>query len=258
MDTTATSSTPPRKPSTRLPLIGMAVAVGIVATACSPVDIEIGLGTDGSGVAETVTFEVGSFDRIQADSVFDVDVDVTVEGGAHSVELTVDDNLVDEILVEVEDGQLILTLDGGNLSFDVGPTVTITMPELTGVSVDGAADITVDGLDTERFDLEVDDAASATVDGRADDINLTLAGAARAEISGAVDSVEIASSGASSADLTGLNIDILRLAASGSASVSFGNVDTAVGEVSGSASATFENLDSSQIETSGVASVVNG
>ncbi|MEM7274873.1 MAG: head GIN domain-containing protein [Actinomycetota bacterium] len=251
---TSTARAGSTRPAQRRLGVGViAIAAGLATTACTAT---FDFGTDGSGVAETITFDLADFDQVEVGGVFDVDI--TVQDGPQSVELTVDDNLVDRIEATVDDGRLRLDISDGSTNFDIGPTVTISVPSLAAIDAGGASDVTIEGLDSDRFELALDGASDLVVDGRAGRLVAEVSGASKLTASGTTDTVTLDVDGAAGADLTQLTAEEVELAVSGAASVELGTVDTVIGEASGASSVAIDEADTVAVSTSGVASVETG
>jgi hypothetical protein len=154
-----------------------------------------GCGLRGSGVAATETREIASFDAIGIDGGFILIAHVD-PAAAQRVELRGDDNIVPEVVTTVTDGKLELTIDHWLVRPQLDMTVEVRVPSLSAISVSGAADMRVDGLHGERFELAV-------------------SGASSSKLSGTIDHFEVESSGANTLDASELHAKVVKIGVSG-------------------------------------------
>lgn len=176
-------------------------------------------GEQGSGNLMTESRDVDTFTSIEASGA--INVVLTVDPATtHSVTVTYDDNILDNVVTLVTDDTLVLELNGSlNLTGNADRMVMVTMPGLAVLDASGASEVQASGSasaykldasgasqmdlrDLEALDIDVD------VSG-ASDVDLFATGTVRGEVSGASDvkvygkpiSVLIDSSGASSVDI---------------------------------------------------------
>jgi hypothetical protein len=154
-----------------------------------------GCGLRGSGVEATETRELESFDAIEIDGGFILIVHVD-PAATQRVELRGDDNIVPEVVTTVSDSQLELTIDHWLVRPKLDTTVEVWVPSLSEITVSGAADMRVDGLHGERFELAV-------------------SGASTSKLSGTIDHFEVDSSGANTLDASELHAKVVKIAVSG-------------------------------------------
>jgi hypothetical protein len=154
-----------------------------------------GCGLKGSGVEATETRELASFDAIEIDGGFIlvVHVDPAVN---QRVDVRGDDNIVPEVVATVSDGELELTIDQWLVRPKLDTTIEVWVPSLSAIKVSGAADMRVDGLHGERFELAV-------------------SGASTSKLSGTIDHFEVDSSGANTLDARELHAKVVKIAVSG-------------------------------------------
>ncbi len=172
----------------RTPLVVLALA----SFACHAARGE----TEGSGVARTEPRTVGDFTGVAAAGAVRLAVSV---GGATSVAVTADDNVVPLIRTRVVDGQL--SIDAVRRYAPKTPvTITITTPSLTALAISGATTAEARGVSGAR-------------------LAVVLSGASKAVLAGSASSLELAASGDSSLDAAGLAADEARVVVSGSSAV---------------------------------------
>lgn len=157
-----------------------------------------GCGLKGSGTPHTEVREVETFDAIEIGGTFDlvVHIDPSVE---QKLEVSGDDNIVPVIETDVRGGTLEVGIDGVSLVRPKTPMkIEVWTPALDAVEVAGSADVDIEGLHGERFELEVAGAADADLSGSVERFELDVAGSgdvsARA-LEAAIVEIDIAGSG---------------------------------------------------------------
>lgn len=149
-------------------------------------------GIEGSGKMETRTFDLDTFDKIGIGGAFDLHVSF---GDQQKVEVTIDDNLWDNLEIDVKNKELELDWDK-SCSPDGDCKVEITVRNLAEVSIHGAADVDINDFDGDFF-------------------GYYLSGAGDLEMNGKVDKLEIKVSGAGSADTKDLKAKHVNISVSG-------------------------------------------
>ena len=171
-----------------------AVALGLALHACLCAAPAI----EGSGVSATEARPVGDFDRVVVEGAVTLDLRV---GGEPSCTVTTDDNLLRLVDTEVRDGALHIVTTA-----PVAPRTTlsvlVTTPALAALTIrgaaegfvrdaageklevraNGAADLTVEGLEVDRLEVRLNGAGELTAAGRADAIDIQVAGAGTAAL----------------------------------------------------------------------------
>jgi hypothetical protein len=157
-----------------------------------------------SGERSTLTPALADFAGIEASGRWDLTV---ARGDAWRVELDVPVELVERIEARVEDGRLVLGLEGWR--GDCGDSdrcrmnARITLPELREVRLSGATTVDFSGFDGERLTIETSGASE--IDGRSsryDELDLTTSGAGDVDLDEVpVTNAEVSVSGAGSIEL---------------------------------------------------------
>lgn len=146
----------------------------------------------GSGVITTQTYPLDAFDafRLQGGSTVRF-----VQSDVYEVNVQIDDNLIDLLNIDVEDGRLTI---GSDYDFrtKISPVIEVRSPSLRRIQIEGAASFekgdpltasnlqaifsgAVDGelqLDTDRATVDVSGAATIRIIGRADDFEIGISG----------------------------------------------------------------------------------
>jgi hypothetical protein len=192
-------------------------ALALLFTACDDIG-SIG-GEKGSGNLATETREVAAFSELDISSAVNVDLTVDASVG-HSVTVTYDDNLLDNLVTRVAGDTLVIEFQGSvNLTGGADRSVAVTMPAVTSIDVSGASSVTATGstasyrLDAsgasqvdlrnlEVVDAEIDVSGASNVDVFATGtVSGSASGASDVTISGKPASVLVDSSGASNVDI---------------------------------------------------------
>jgi hypothetical protein len=156
-----------------------------------------------SGERGTLTPALADFAGVEASGLWDLTV---VRGDARRVELDVPVELVDRIEARVEDGRLVLDLEGRSWMGGCGfgdrcrMKANITSPELRDIRLSGATTVDFSGFD--GAELAVALSGAGKIDGsssRYDELDLTMSGAGAANLENVtVTNAEVSVSGAGS------------------------------------------------------------
>jgi hypothetical protein len=209
----------------------------------------------GSGTPETTQYEYTGFSGVRVDAAFDVTV---TREDDFAVSVTVDDNIVEHLRVEVDGDTLRIGLDDGYTYNDATLTATVTMPSLSALEVSGAAKADVSGFASgDPLDLGASGGGSVVLSGtRAGQVALAVSGGA--DVTGQLEAQEIGgeASGAGLVTLEGM-ATTLRLEASGAGELELGEttVQDADLQLSGGATATVRVTGTLNVEASGGATL---
>lgn len=234
----------------RFAVVGLGGLAAIAATACN---IELGIGEEGSGVAMTTSYDLADFDEIDISSAFSAEI--TVVDGPPSVEVTLDDNLFDDIVVKVDDDELEVKFKSGNFDLEVPPTVVISLPELTELEVSGASEAVVVGLDESELKVEVSGASAVDLDGTAQRLIVDNSGASSLIVTGRFTDVDLDVSGAGNADFSSAEVSTAKVDLSGSSNAEFDEIGSVDGELSGASNLDVPNGISVDVDSSGASEI---
>jgi len=152
----------------------------------------------GSGNLNTQEFNFSDFTRVEAGSAFQVEI---AQSDTYSISITADDNLFDSIQVSKEGETLKIGLKRAIPSFRT-LKAEITMPDLYGLKLSGAARGTVEGFSSSHdFILDLSGASKVTGDITAGDADFDVSGAGTVQLQGSASDLAIAASGASRVEL---------------------------------------------------------
>lgn len=152
------------------------------------------------------TFLVTGFERVRVDGPFTVEI---VRGPVHA-SAEGDSKLLDRLDIHVDGTTLVVGAgaEGWNLARGEttgSPTITLTVPALRGVLVNGGGQVKVEDMRGSRVDIALSGAGTITVGTlTADDLNLTLTGSGTISAGGTARRARIRSNGAGSIDASKL------------------------------------------------------
>jgi hypothetical protein len=196
--------------------------------ACSLINIgpNIGPGVSGSGNLKTETRPVSGFDRVAFSGVGQLSI---TQGEAESLEVEADDNLLQYLKTEVQDGTLTISISDAPTG-GIRPTqeihYTLVVKELTYLEVSGAGSAELGDLTT--TDLVVDASGAGNirfgkVTATSLDVTASGAGSVRiADLQSELFAVEL--SGAGNMEVAG-KVDRLKLEISGAGSIKAGDLE---------------------------------
>ena len=103
-------------------------------------------------------------------------MDVIISAGeSQNVEITTDSDYIVRVETHVDDGTLYISQEGRWRNR--GVDIEISVRSLDGISIEGAADIDVTGIDSDRFELGIDGAGDITLEGTCGSIEIEINGA---------------------------------------------------------------------------------
>jgi hypothetical protein len=127
----------------------------------------------GSGVARTDQRDVEKFEELSL--MGGMDAVVTI-GDQQSVTIEADDNVLPIIETKVEDGKLIV-VPTENYRAKTPVKLTITVPQLKGVAINGSGDVDVNGLNgASSFAVAINGSGDVTAKGTADAVSVAVRG----------------------------------------------------------------------------------
>ena len=149
----------------------------------------------GSGVAASESRAVPAFTSVEVRGSADV---VAQVGGATSLEVVGDDNLLQYVTTEVEDGKLVIAMESGIYDFDVDLVVTLSTPRLEGLSILGSSDCDLSGLSGGDLALAISGSGDVRASGSVETLEVSIRGSGDMrleELQARTASVSIAGSG---------------------------------------------------------------
>ncbi len=167
----------------------------LLLNACSVIGFDV---TRGSGELTTETRAVSGFDSVQIDGAGEL---IIMQGDSESLEIRAEDNIIGELTSEVMDSTLVLGYRDSFLRNTIIPTeritYTLTLVDLSEVTINGAADMEIDVLETEAFSLNINGAGQISIDQlMADSLIVQISGTTTIEVAGEVAEQSITIDGA--------------------------------------------------------------
>jgi hypothetical protein len=224
--------------------------LGLLAVAASSCGL---LGEEGSGVLVTRRIEVpAEIERVEIGDAFRATI--RVGSAAPSGDVTIDDNLLDRLRVEVDGDTLAIDLDGSVRGATLRAEIGVIRLRQIGVSgatsarvegqvtddltveASGASEVEIGTVELDELFLDVSGASQVAIDGSAGQVRADVSGASGVSLYGVeADEVAVDVSGASDAEVT--VSDRLEAQASGASSVRYrGEPDRVISDESGASS----------------------
>jgi len=155
----------------------------LLLSACSIVGFNM---TRGSGTLTTQSRDVSSFDAVQINGAGEL---LIIQGETESLEIQAEDNIIDELTSDVQENTLVLGYRDSFLRNTIIPTeritYTLTMTELSQVTINGAASMDIDSLETGSLALIINGAGNISINQLlADNLNVEISGTTTIEIGG--------------------------------------------------------------------------
>jgi hypothetical protein len=133
----------------------------------------------GSGNRQTQKREVASFTSISTNGAFHIEV---VAQKSLALEIEADDNILPLVKMEVSNNVLHIKPDK-NYSVREPIIIRIAVPNLEGVSSNGAGKIDVAGLNNEKFEIDLNGATAIRVSGETKLVDIDTNGAGNIDTS---------------------------------------------------------------------------
>jgi hypothetical protein len=208
----------------------------------------------GSGNLVTEDFDITGFDKVDVSHAFTVDIS---QGDTFSVVASIDDNLVEYLEVEKRGSTLRIGLEPRCNCISTHGTAEVTMPELTGLELSGASNVTITGFASAMaFDVDVSGASSLRGDIEAGDARFEVSGASQVTLSGSAQEATIDASGGSNVDLADFAVADANVDSSGASTVTVNPGGTLNANASGASRVYYLGSPTlGTVETSGASSV---
>ena len=136
-----------------------------------------GRGIEGSGELVTRELNLDEFDQIDIGGAFDLHVTF---GDHQMVQVTIDDNLWDNLEATVSGGELELDWKK-SCQPDRNCHIELVVRSLEQVSIHGAGDVGIENFRGDSFEYHLSGAGDLTMDGQVDDLKIRVSGAGNAD-----------------------------------------------------------------------------
>jgi hypothetical protein len=137
----------------------------------------------GSGVTATQARSVPAFTRVDLAGANNVIVRV---GARRSVTVHADDNLLGRVTTRVRSGRLVIGPTPGNLSAKSPMFVAVSLPSLDALTLRGAGNISVTGIDSRRFTVALSGSGNVEATGTTTQLRVTISGQGNAVLRGLI------------------------------------------------------------------------
>jgi hypothetical protein len=164
-------------------------------------------GLIGSGNLETEAYAFTNFTEVEVGSAFEFEIK---QSSSYSINVTADDNVIDHVQVSQDGQTLTIRLRRFIYFGSVTLRASVTLPQLSGLTVSGASHGTVsDFSSTEDLDITISGASRLTGDITAGDVAIDVSGASMFTGDVTADDVAFDISGASTIQLDGSANDMV-------------------------------------------------
>lgn len=150
----------------------------------------------GSGTFKTEERTLGEFTGISICCCFDLDVKC---GEKQKVVISCDDNLMQYIITEVK-GDTLKIYSKESLKPKVRSKITISAASLNDIDLSGSSDILVLGINSEKFNLDINGSGDVTLSGDTTEYDIDIAGSGDATVSGKTTKLEVDINGSGDVD----------------------------------------------------------
>jgi len=179
-------------------VLPVAAILVLASAGCTLSGINFPVGLAGSGRLVDKEYELADFSRVDVGFGFHLTL---TQDAAYRTTITVDDNLVDYLLVEKRGDSLYIGLKNGAYR-NVTLRADVTVPALRGLSLSGGTQATMSGFrSADDFTLDASGGSSLTGDIDAGNVTITASGGSRVTLRGAGQALRIDASGGSPSDL---------------------------------------------------------
>ncbi len=188
------------------------VAFSLALTSCGGV-------VTGSGNVKTETRDIHNINRISLDGVGNLFIK---QGDKESLKIEAEDNVLPIIITDVNNGQLNISFRRSGFPVDLMPTKPInfflTVKDLNGIDLSGAANIKEATIKTGTMDLSTSGSSDVVMNIRANELTSRSSGSSKFNMSGTVDRQEVDISGSGTYSAADLASKECRVGISGSGS----------------------------------------
>lgn len=201
----------------------------------------------------TRSFTVGSFDAVGLGGSDTVRV---VRGANAGVVATGPQRVLDQLNIRVEGSTLKIDRKSARSSWNWGRNrgaiITVTTPGISGASVGGSGDMTVDRADGETFDAAVAGSGNLALSSLSvKRVELNVSGSGNLTLSGSAADAAMTVSGSGNIDARDFESQAATIAATGSGGIRAKVRDRATISVTGSGNADIAGTDNCQIAKTG-------
>ncbi len=177
--------------------ISILLVFGFLLSSCQLPFVDITI-IRGSGELTSESRDIGSFEEVQLDGAGRL---IITQGAAESLEISAEDNIIEELTSQVTGDTLILGFRDQSWRRSVIPTEVIryelTVTDLTKITLNGAGEVTMDTLKTDSLDIGINGAGRIAINELtvAENLNIKIIGAGTIELAGTASNQSISIDG---------------------------------------------------------------
>lgn len=234
------------------------ILLGACTLSCSA---QWGKRIKGNGKTVTVERTTGAYESLAISGWFDVDL---IEGKEGDLTLTGEENLLDYIITEVDNGKLVIKTEKGvnlNPSFRYsGIRITVPIESINAVSMSGSGDIVgKKTIRASKFKTAMSGSGDITLDIEADSMTAAMSGSGDMNLSGSTRDFEATISGSGDIKAYDLYAENVEATISGSADIKITVKESLIARVSGSGDINYRgNPKKVDTKTSGSGDISKG
>ena len=220
-----------------------------------------GKGIKGNGNVKTLERNVSDYDELAVSGWFDVDL---VDGREGELTLKGDENLLQHIITEVNNGKLIIKVEKGlNLkpsSTSNGIHITVPVESIDELSLSGSGDIVgKKTIKTSKFKAAMSGSGDITLDIESNSMTAAMSGSGDMNLSGSTGNLDVTISGSGDIRAYDLDADNVEATISGSADIKVTAKESLKARVSGSGDISYRgNPKKVDTKTSGSGDISQG
>jgi hypothetical protein len=231
---------------------------GLITLSCSA---QWGKTIRGNGNNVTIERSTGDYDGIAVSGWFDVDL---VSGNEGEITLQGEENLLEYIITEVNDGKLVIKTEKGvNLkssSWKSEIRITVPVQSISSVSMSGSGDIVgKTKIKSDKFSTAMSGSGDITLDIDSSTISASMSGSGDITLSGTTKDFDATVSGSGDIEAYNLEAENVSATVSGSADIQVTAKKSIKARVSGSGDISYRgNPEKVDTKTSGSGDISKG
>ena len=234
------------------------ICVGITSLSCSA---QWGKTIKGNGNNITIERNTDKYEGVSVSGWFDVDL---ISGEEGSITLQGEENLLEYIITEVQDGNLVIKTEKGvNLktsSWKSEIRITVPVESISSVTMSGSGDIVgKTKIKSDKFNTAMSGSGDITMDIETRSLSATMSGSGDITLRGRTSDFEATISGSGDIEAYDLEADHVNATVSGSADIQVTANKSITARVSGSGDISYRgNPEKVNTKTSGSGDISKG
>jgi hypothetical protein len=182
----------------------LSLAIILLITAAFPGCSSVGSSMNGSGQVKEQELKLTDFNTINVHGPFELEI---VRDSSFKVVLSTDDNLISRVRGSLDRKTLMLSIEAPATFFPSKLKVSITMPDIAGLSLSDAAKATMSGFSSfNDFNVYLNKGSNLNGAIEADDVSINLTGASQAAVAGKSRTLDLQCSAGSKLDMTSFQV----------------------------------------------------